>query len=88
MPTLYVENVPDEVYEALRVSAKNRRSSIAAEVVALLVERFPTAAERQRRRSFLDRALKIGQEPFAMAAVAGTGAATPTEQLQREDRDR
>ena len=38
MATLYVENVPDEVYEALRAQAKSNRRSIAAE---LMCARFP-----------------------------------------------
>ena len=45
MATLYVENVPDDLYEALRSQAKARRSSIAAEVLALLKENVPTAKE-------------------------------------------
>ncbi len=36
MATLYVENVPDELYEALRKCARNQRRSIAAEVLELL----------------------------------------------------
>ena len=32
MATLYVENVPDELYEAIRARAKQKRKSIAAEV--------------------------------------------------------
>ena len=33
MATLYVENVPDEVFEALRAQAKSNRRSIAAELM-------------------------------------------------------
>jgi plasmid stability protein len=36
MPTLYVENVPNDLYEALRDRARRHRRSIAAEVVSLL----------------------------------------------------
>ena len=45
MATLYVENIPDDLYEALRSQAKARRRSIAAEVLALLEENVPTAQE-------------------------------------------
>ena len=45
MATLYVENVPDDLYEALRSRAKARRRSIAAEVLALLEENIPTAKD-------------------------------------------
>jgi plasmid stability protein len=86
MPTLYVENVPEEVYAALRSQAKQKRSSIASEVVALLTERFPTAEEKQRRRAFFEKALERARAPKAMAA-AGAGYPS-TEQMQREDRER
>ena len=36
MATLYVENVPDEIYKALRKRARANRKSIAAEVISLL----------------------------------------------------
>jgi plasmid stability protein len=88
MPTLYVENVPEEVYAALRLQAKQKRSSIASEVVALLTERFPTAEEKQRRRAFFEKALERARAtPKAMAVGAGAGYAS-TEQMQREDRER
>jgi plasmid stability protein len=89
MPTLYVENVPDEVYAALRLQAKQKRSSIASEVVALLTERFPTAEEKQRRRAFYERALQQAQAaPKAMAVGANAAYFPSTEQMQREDRER
>ena len=36
MPTLYVENVPEELYEAIRTRAQENRTSITSEVLALL----------------------------------------------------
>ena len=39
MATLYVENVPDEIYKALRKRAKANRKSIAAEVIGGAVAR-------------------------------------------------
>lgn len=51
MPTLYVENVPDDLYEALRKRARSRRRSIAAEVLCLLEETIPTQKELKRRRA-------------------------------------
>ena len=45
MATLYVENVPDDLYEALRNRAKAQHRSIAAEVLALLEQNVPTAQE-------------------------------------------
>jgi plasmid stability protein len=48
MPTLYVENVPNELYEALRKRAREHGSSIAAEVISLLADNIPTAAQLAR----------------------------------------
>jgi len=39
MPTLYVENVPKDLYEALRARARKNRNSIAAEVIEMLKTR-------------------------------------------------
>lgn len=45
MAILSVENVPDDLYEALRGRARQHRKSIAPEVLALLEENVPTAQE-------------------------------------------
>jgi len=50
MATLYVENVPDEIYKALRKQARANRKSIAAEVISLLEQNVPTEEELKRRR--------------------------------------
>ena len=50
MSTLYVENVPNEVYEALRKRAREERRSISAEVIRMLEDKFPTERELERRR--------------------------------------
>jgi len=81
MPTLYVENIPEEVYVALKARARDRRTSIASEVVALLTENFPSEEEKARRRAFFQKARH-------MTASAGGGSYPPTEYLQREDRER
>ena len=53
MATLYVQNVPDDLYEALRRQARQNRKSIAAEVVSLLEMNVPTPEELKSRRQFL-----------------------------------
>ncbi len=55
MAMLYVENVPEEIYKALRKRARANRKSIAAEVISLLEQNIPTEAELKRRREFYDR---------------------------------
>ena len=59
MPTLYVENVPPELYEALRLRASERRRSISAEVIALLEENVPTTKELASRSALLNQARRI-----------------------------
>jgi len=83
MATLYVENVPDEVYEALRAGARSRRRSIAAEVLALLEENCPTEKELRARRALFRKAQRMrAQKP------RGRGPFRSTEEMQREDRNR
>jgi antitoxin FitA len=81
MPTLYVENVPDELYDALRERARQNRKSIAAEVLTLLEENIPTAKELARRKEFLQRVRKL----HARRSEA-SGPFPTSEEMQREDR--
>ncbi len=83
MATLYVENVPDDLYEGLRERARQHRKSLAAEVLALLEENIPTAAELKRRRQFLSRMQRVRSQKLRSDSVFPT-----TEQMQREDRGR
>jgi len=83
MPTLYVENVPKELYEALRAQAQEKRTSIAAEVIALLQSTLPTAAELKRRRQFYQRLAE-----FRSYKPSGSGPFPSAEEMIREDRER
>jgi plasmid stability protein len=83
MPTLYVENVPNELYDALRQRARQNRSSIAAEVLALLKENIPTSEELKRRRKISKQLTGI-----RMSAPAIPGSFLTGEQMLREDRER
>ncbi len=83
MATLYVENVPDDIYKALRKRAKDRRKSIAAEVIELLVQNVPTEAELKRRRRAFDELLKLRTLP-----PASPGPFPSAEEMIREDRER
>lgn len=83
MATMYVDNIPEELYQGLKAQAKASRMSLAARVVMLLEENVPTEAELGRRAAFLEKARRFQQ------AQAPVGAAFPsTEQMLREDRDR
>ena len=83
MATLYVQNVPDELYEALRDLAKKNRKSIAAEVITLLEENVPTAKELEARRELFLRLAELRAQPSP-----GPGPFPSTEEMQREDRER
>ena len=83
MATLYVENVPDDLYEALRERARTQRKSIAAEVLSLLAENVVTTAEQKARQQFLKQVQRLrSQRPRASTAFPAS------EQMQREDRGR
>jgi plasmid stability protein len=83
MATLYVQNIPDGLYEALRRRARQHRKSIAAEVLSLLEENIPTALELKSRKEFLRRA-----ERFRSRKPRSGGPFTSSEEIQREDRSR
>jgi plasmid stability protein len=83
MATLYVENVPDDLYEALRKRAKSRRRSIAAEVLALLQENIPTKKQLQAREELFQRILRMREE-----IPQSEGPFPSAEEMIREDRER
>ena len=83
MATLYVENFPDDLYQALRKRAKKNHTSIAAEVISLLKEDVPTTAELRRREGFFKFAEQMGTKK-----PVGPGPFPSAEEMVREDRDR
>jgi plasmid stability protein len=83
MATLYVENIPDDLYEALRGRARARRRSIAAEVLALLEETIPTAEELKARQRLFHRL-----ERMRSKKLRSRGLFSSAEEMQREDRAR
>jgi antitoxin FitA len=83
MATLYVENVPDEMYNSLRERARQNRRSIAAEVLSLLEQNVVTPLELESRASFLRQAKRLRAR-----APRTAGSFPTTEEMQREDRSR
>ena len=83
MATLYVENIPDNLYEALRDRARQNRKSIAAEVLSLLEDNVVTAEELKRRREFVNSVRKMQARRHSATQQFPT-----TEEMQREDRAR
>ena len=83
MATLYVQNFPDDVYEAIRKRARENRSSIAREVVTALTQHFPTAEELKRRKRFVDAMARLrAEKPLS------PGPFPTAEEMIREDRER
>ena len=83
MATLYVENVPDNLYEALRRRARQHRKSIAAEVRSHLEQNIPTEKELKARQRFLLQLERLrSQEPRS------AGPFPSAEEMLREDRSR
>ena len=83
MATLYVENVPDDVYKALRKRARSNNTSMAAEVIELLKQFVPTEAELKKRREFYDRMAELRAKP-----PLTSGPFPSAEEMIREDRER
>jgi plasmid stability protein len=83
MATLYVENVPDDLYEALRSQAKARRRSIAAEVVELLKENVVTEQQLKAREDLYKLMMRMRKE-----VPKGKGPFPSAEEMIREDRER
>ena len=83
MPTLYVENVPKDLYEALRARARANRTSIAAEVIGLLEQFVPTPQELRRRKKAFEVLKRI-----QASRPLGRGPFPSTEEMIREDRER
>ncbi len=83
MATLYVENVPDELYEALRRRAKQNRKSIAGEVISLLEVNVPTPAVLEKRREFFKYVERLQRRK-----PPSSGPFPSAEEMIREDRER
>ena len=83
MPTLYVENIPNDLYQALRKRARKNRKSIAAEIISLLERNVPTAKELQGRREFYKRMAEL-----RALQPESPGPFPTAEEMIREDRDR
>ena len=81
MATLYVENVPEDLYKALRGRARSRRRSIAAEVLALLEDNVPTEKELKARQDLVRKIIR-------MRTKRPRRSFPSAEEMLREDRER
>ena len=83
MATLYVENIPDDLYEALRKRARGKRNSIAAEIISLLQDNVLTDEQLERRRKAIRALSRLREQPSPRP-----GPFPSTEEMLREDRGR
>jgi plasmid stability protein len=83
MPTLYIKDVPEDLYEALRERSRRNRTSMAFEVIELIRQAVPTPAESKRRL----RLVKLAERLRSMQPTA-PGPFPSAEEMQREDRSR
>jgi plasmid stability protein len=83
MATLYVQNFPRDLYEALRKRAKSRNRSIAAEVISLIAQNVPTDKELRKRRTLYRRLARLRALPSPQP-----GPFPSTVEMIREDRSR
>lgn len=83
MATLYVENVPENLYKALRKLAQKNGKSMAAEVISMLKENIPTEEELKRRQEFAKKMREL-----AARAPLTPGPFPSAEEMIREDRER
>ena len=82
MATIYVRNVPDELYEALRKRAHENQRSIAAEVLSVLETSIPTRKELRARKALVRRLQRMHSKNKS------TRRFPSTETMLREDRQR
>lgn len=81
MPSVHLKNVPEELYRSLRARARSNRRSIAAEILSLLGQAVPTAAEVRRRAALYRRIQRL--RPRKGFNATGRSA----EDLLRKDRE-
>jgi antitoxin FitA len=55
MPTLYVRDVPDELYQKVKDRAQRRRRSLSAEVVTIIDQMIERDAAREASLEALER---------------------------------
>jgi plasmid stability protein len=83
MPTLYVRNVPQGLYDALRKRARASRRSMAAEVLTVLAENVPTANKLRARKKWFQKVLQLRSQQTNSARSFSSA-----EEMIREDRER
>jgi len=88
MPTLYVRNIPDDLYERLQELASSQHRSISAQVLTILEQALPTKPQ-QAKSETTKSITEILAESRRRRRVNPTDFGLPdSTTLIREDRDR
>ena len=82
MTTLYVRNIPEELYRALRKRARQHRKTIAEEIRTMLEENIPASKLKKREEVFKQ------LEHLRSSDPPGRGPFPSSERMQKEDRER
>jgi plasmid stability protein len=80
VPTLYIRNVPPEVYEALKARAKREGRSVNAQALVALEE----IAEEERGQQAIDSFLEIAERVRKTRPPGGPTAAEIVRQMRDE----
>lgn len=80
MPTLYIRNVPPEVYDALKARAEREGRSVNAEALVMLEQ----VAVEERGREAIDRFLALAERVRETRTPGGPTAAEIVRQMRDE----
>lgn len=81
MPSFFIENMPENIYLALKEAAERNKLSLSQQLIIILAKEFPSSVDfRERRKKILD---KIKNETPRWKNLADIDIAA----WVREDRD-
>jgi len=80
MATLYIRNVPPEIYDALKARAKREGRSVNAEALMALEE----IAEQERGRAAIDHFLELAHEIGANTPPGGPSVVEVIREMREE----
>jgi hypothetical protein len=83
MATLHLENVPDDLLEAIEDRASEEKTTVELAVLHVLSRMFPTKAQLAVRQDRMKRFLELQK-----ATPPGEGPFPSAEEMIREDRNR
>lgn len=83
MATLHLENVPEDLLEAIQNRASEEKTTVEAAVLQILSKMFPTKSQLAVRQDRMKRFLELQR-----VSSPGEGPFPSAEDMIREDRNR